>query len=290
VTIPNPFDLSGPEFLVFYALLAVVVLGAAQLLGRGSAASAEVPHISTDDPHLVAYLRGGPNEALRIGVASLVDRNLLRLDKKAKRGFEIVARRGSDAVARRPVEKAILRHFAKAAAPESVFKDRDVVDKTEDYGTELEQRGLLLDGPGRAARRQRFLIAGGVLLAVAGLRLILALERGRTNVGFLIVEGILVVLLGLWLLGWSTRTALGDRALADLRELFRGLRDRAGTLRPGGATNEVALVAAVFGLAALPSDPYADLRGAYARSTRKTSGGWAASCGSIGGGGSSCGG
>ena len=72
----NPFDLSGPEFLVFYLSLAAVVIGALVLWRRASE-SAGAPKIDLADPYLIAYLRGGENEALRVALVSLIDRGLL---------------------------------------------------------------------------------------------------------------------------------------------------------------------------------------------------------------------
>jgi hypothetical protein len=41
--------------------------------------------------------------------------------------------------------------------------------------------------------------------------------------------------------------------MADLNQLFKRLKGRAYTLSAGGKTNEAALLAAVFGLSALPA-------------------------------------
>src|SRR6185436_11482472 len=85
--------------------------------------------------------------------------------------------------------------------------------------------------------------------------------------------------------GRPFRTARGDALLADLRTLFRRLKDRAGSLRAGGATADAALLAAVFGLSALPASGFAYAKRLYPRAA--TSSGSSCSSTSCG---SSCGG
>jgi hypothetical protein len=64
----NPFDLPGPEFLVFYIVLAALTL-AALVLHRRAAESAGSP-VTLSHPYQVAYLRGGWREALSVAVRS----------------------------------------------------------------------------------------------------------------------------------------------------------------------------------------------------------------------------
>jgi hypothetical protein len=48
------------------------------------------------------------------------------------------------------------------------------------------------------------------------------------------------------------RTLAGEAMLADLRRLFAALQDRAGSIGTPSEAQELALVAAVFGIGALP--------------------------------------
>ena len=75
-----PFDLPGPEFLVVYLIVGAIVI-TAMLLLRHSAETAG-PKISLTDPYLVAFLRGGQNETLRVATVSLIDRGILKADGK----------------------------------------------------------------------------------------------------------------------------------------------------------------------------------------------------------------
>jgi hypothetical protein len=75
----NPFELPGPQFLAFYAMLGAAVLFAVYVLKQGAEGGAPVRLPSTD-PYLIAYLRGGAYETVRLGVVVLVDRQLLDFD------------------------------------------------------------------------------------------------------------------------------------------------------------------------------------------------------------------
>ena len=75
----NPFDLPGPQFLVFYNALIVVATFVAYLLQKTilleRRASVRVSEVA--DPYAIAYLRGGVWEAWKVAVFSLMDRGLL---------------------------------------------------------------------------------------------------------------------------------------------------------------------------------------------------------------------
>ena len=94
------------------------------------------------------------------------------------------------------------------------------------------------------------------LVGLAGAKIWVALGRGKTNIGFLVILGVILVIAAI-ASSRAFRTARGNALIKDLRTLFRRLKDRAGSLRPGGATSEAALLAAVFGLGALPASGFA---------------------------------
>ena len=66
----NPFDLSGPEFLVFYICVALMVIIALKLAideAEGGAPRA----LPLSDPYQIAWLRGGTPEAARIAASGM---------------------------------------------------------------------------------------------------------------------------------------------------------------------------------------------------------------------------
>ena len=83
----------------------------------------------------------------------------------------------------------------------------------------------------------------------------MALQRGHSNVFFLILltgRGLIAA----YVIFNRRRTYAGDRALSDQQTLFERLRNRVNRLAADGATDEAVLVAAAFGLAALPTNAY----------------------------------
>ena len=75
----NPFAWSGPEFLGFYLVLSIVVVGACFLRTRVLSGRRSAPPLTrlTSDPYGIAVLRGGAEEAVRMAIFNLVDRGIL---------------------------------------------------------------------------------------------------------------------------------------------------------------------------------------------------------------------
>jgi hypothetical protein len=96
------------------------------------------------------------------------------------------------------------------------------------------------------------------------------------------------------MIGNPYRTSLGEAHLAGIRGLFADLRRRADSIQPGGGTAELAWLAAVFGLGAVPASAFPFVREFRAkREVSSGSGCGTSGCGSGGcggGGGGGCGG
>jgi uncharacterized protein (TIGR04222 family) len=283
----NPLDWSGPEFLLFYTLAGATALVLLRLFARTGEAPGST--VSLDDPYQIAYLRGGPHEATRLAVVSLVDRGLLEPSGERLRCASGVTPRD----VRRPLEKALVKLFGRERAAAVAYTDADTYAAAELLRGDLERRGLLPDPSERAARRVKLAVAVSLLWIVAAAKLVVALSRGRHNFVFLIMLAALFGVIA-WRIHSPRRTRAGDAQLADLRTLMRGLRERAALLVPGGATAELVLLAAVFGLTAVPAARFPFATTLFPKATRGDSGSSSsgsacgASCGSSCG--SSCGG
>ena len=281
----NVFDLPGPEFLQFYvAFGAIVGVAACAFLWAASRGGGRLPPLLSD-PFQIAWLRGGPLEAARIAVVSLVDRGLLQVT-----GSRMTATshrpRGLH-----PIESAVLANCShtsgNAAKVLSAVAVRAACRKTAEP---LIRLGL---APSDEAQRQRMLVAAlaGLLVVVVGLvKLVVAIQRGRSNVGFLIVLIIVAAAFFFWLSRPRWRTGRGKRMLADLRRL---MSSRRAGIRGKPKTSEIMLFAAAFGLTGLAG--YSQLQAAYAGTRPQSSGSscGSSSCGSSSsgcGGGGGCGG
>ena len=281
----NVFDLPGPEFLQFYIAFSVAIgLAAWVFLWAVSRGGGRLPPLLTD-PFQIAWLRGGPLEAARIAVVSLVDRGLLQV--AAARMTATSQRPGG----LHPIESAVLANcFNTGGDAAKVMSAASVRAACRAASQPLIRQGL---APSDEAQRQRVGVAALAGLAVVGVglaKLVLAIQRGRSSVGFLIVLMLVAAAFFFWV-GWPRwRTGQGKRMLADLRRLLSG---RKSGIRGKPKTSELMLFAAAFGLTGLAG--YAELQQAYAGTRPQTSGlsCGSSSCGSSSsgcGGGGGCGG
>jgi uncharacterized protein (TIGR04222 family) len=282
----NPFDLSGPSFLVFYLAVAVFVVVAVKLAideAEGGAPRA----LPLNDPYHIALLRGGTPEAARIAVLSLTDRGLLAVS-----GDNLVNLSSGQSFVREPIEQAILARCAQSGTPATaVLADPGVERACAPYRAQLERLQMMPDAAMRTARYRWFAVAAAMLLGVSLIKIVIAFGRGRYNVEFLIILTA-IALWAVWRLVRRPRTQLGARMLKDLRRLFSALRQRAATIRPSAMTSDTMLLAAVFGISALPATGFGNLLRVYKKAA-SSGGSCGSSCGSGcggGGGGGGCGG
>lgn len=276
----NPFDLSGPEFLAFYIGFAVLVIVGSVVLRR-KVESGPTPRIDLSDPLLIAFLRGGHSEAMRVAAVSLIDRGLLLC---VGTRLETATHARSEQV-RRPIEKALLEKFASSGEAASMFGDSKLKSTLDHYEETLKKVGLL---PDAFITEVRWWIFGGALLLLGGVgiaKLSVALAQGRPNVCFLIVLVIVAIVIAAKK-SFPRLTETGKALLEDVRNLYSELKDRAAFLQPGGATIEPMMLAAVYGVGALRGDGFYYTQTLFPRAQQSTSAG--SSCGSACG--TSCGG
>ena len=201
------------------------------------------------DPYVIAYLRGGAVEAIRLGVAVLVDRQLLAIGE----GDAVVLREGvTPDHGSNDLERAILEQCTTEQHPRDLAVSQRLQEVARrSYEPMLRQMNLLA-GPEVLARRGRNVaIAIVVLVVVAAIKLAIGLSRNRP-VSFLVISAIVFVALTM-VVTRGRRTVRGDRLLGDLTSLFDALRERASELRPYTSTSELALLMAVFGFGAVPA-------------------------------------
>jgi uncharacterized protein (TIGR04222 family) len=270
----NPFDYTGPEFLVFDLGLALLVI-IGLVLTRRYSESAAAPKIDLSDPYLIAYLRGGEPETLRVATFSLIDRGLLLVEENSLKRAE---KASPDAV-RRPIEKLLLEKFRVPQEAISIYDDTALKNACQPYEQALRAARLLPDESVNQARMIRLVIACFVLSAVALVKIVIALDRGRTNIGFLVALMIAANLIAV-AISFPRLTEAGKAMIADVQNLYSGLKDRAFLLQPGGATIEPMMLAAAFGVAALPGTGFSYTKTLFPRAAASASSSCASTCGS----------
>lgn len=278
----NPFDWYGPEFLLFYIFFSVLVIGGMVWL-RNRNEEGPVPRLELADPYLIAYLRGGANEVSRVAIVSLVDRKLLQAD-----GSQLATRKkvSADSV-RHPIEKALIENFSSAGEASSIFTSYSCEKACEPYRESLENAGLLPNRAIRTSRQLLLIITIALLVGVALIKISIGVSRERP-VTFLVI--LMVIAVVVTFIIWSPRlTARGKAALEDIQSLYSGLKNRALSLRAGGATAEAVMLAAVFGIAALEADAFAFTKTLFPKAVASSGGSCGSSCGSSCSSSSSCG-
>jgi hypothetical protein len=129
----------------------------------------------------------------------------------------------------------------------------------------------------KAARTSLYMAGAAVLLFFAVTKIVIALLRGRSNVMFLIVL-CAIALIALASAVFQRRTARGDVFMREVENLFRSLKLRAPQIQGGGATTELAMLTAVWGVSALPRERFAWASQLFPKSTAGDSS--SSSCGS----------
>lgn len=294
----DPFvgAMSGPAFLGLYG--AVIGVAFAWVRWRvwatertQEAAVPDPPEIW--DPVDLAFLRGDANEVLRVVAVELVQRGYLEVRQSKVLGMVTSQRlaqtdRPPAVEHLGPLRRRVFDFFARPRVSAALFRDPALGGWVRGHCQDAERglrEQLLLTPPevGRVRRRSAF-FATAVVLGLGGYRLAVAWANGRTNVGFLILLGILGVAL---VTAGSNPGRLSRRGRAyvqRLQERYQGLRSRLRNLDQSVDDTGLVFAVALFGFAVLEGTPYAGL----ATSFRQASSG--AGCGGGGGCGGGCGG
>lgn len=284
----NPITWSGPEFLLFYFVVGVITLWLLRkfLMQKNENLLINASDLAKD-AYKVAYLNGGKSAAVAVATVSLHDRGLLTLDD------EILKTTREEFIhsAQRPLEKALLRYYLVPNKVNLLLNYSFVNAACDIYKQELQAEGLLVNSSYRLQRAIPCLVATIFLVGVSYLKISYAHAHGHYNTNFLLILTI-IFLLTIVVFFLKRLTADGYQLLSNLRSLFVLLKNRASSLQAGGETNEVALVAAVYGLTALSVSQFPLIRQFYPAgsgdSGSSSSGDSGSSCGSSCGGG--CGG
>lgn len=290
----NPFDWSGPWFLLAYLIFGLLVYySVRELLIRQELRNPHAQLSLADDPYRIAFLRGGALEAVKIAAIVLVDRGLLRADGPLLE----TASADSLRFASNDIERDVLRlYLGRQGHSKELAAQADMLPACRAYQQTLTQQELLV-GPPLLRRRERITWpAHYLLLTVAAVKAVIAISRQHYNLLFL---ALLLAIFLFMLRGLRTQATSwsAQRLLTDLRMLFGRLNQRASRLQAGSNSGDMALLAAIFGMGALPPSVYAYVAELYpvprqgtGRDSSSGSAGDSSSGGGDGGGGDGGGG
>jgi uncharacterized protein (TIGR04222 family) len=279
----NPFDLPGPQFLGFYIVLGLLLAGLLWIFRHHGEKTTTASAPELTDPYLVAYLRAGPAEVWRLATIRLIDRGLLRADDAT---ISVVAGANADNL-QNEVERATLEWFRRPQEAFSLIKESSSprMDRlVAPYEESLIKLGLLPNKYVREGKQMRFALAAGLLALIAIAKILIALDRGHRNLGFLVVLAVMS-LFALYKVAMPKYTLRGRAVLDDLEKLFSRLH-QPGAIKAGQSSAEVMWMAAVFGIGALA---FSHVEKMYPKAHAQSGSGCGSSCGSSCGGGG-CGG
>jgi uncharacterized protein (TIGR04222 family) len=295
----NPFDLRGPPFLAFYTFLGAVSFGL-MILRRRLMEPGGTVEGRLADPGEIAYLRGGPREAVAVSVLSLLERGALKSVSDCVVGSGLLPEG-----ALTPLDDAVHRSTIEPRRVFGLVDDARVAPELDRLRGSLEEKGLLPDAVQKGARWISAIVAIGLMGGVAAMKVNVALARGKHNVGFLIALWVVFTALLLWKAS-PFRTPRGNRTLADLESLLAHVKRRPPRAKDAAdaayATPDLLMLAAVYGMTSLPWSvrthhasviPQAAVPSSGSGTSSSCGAGGTSSCGSgssCGGGGGGCGG
>lgn len=288
----NPFDLTGPEFLLFYlawgvgGLLLAGWMRSSWLHKFESPAGAHrwIPgdYPQDSEAYAVALLRGGPQEAVRTLLARLVTG-----------GFAVAADgviqkipTGGAAPDLLPIErKALAALGGSQSVNDTLFSIETAVEpELRAMENDLERQGLVLSTEQKKALRNLQILALLLIVGLGVTKLAVAIAREKTNIVFLLILLALYTLAVALVLKPPRLAPAGRLYLEWLQESHEELKRRVAN----GSTGEISdltLAAALYSTTILPV--MADLNGWGTRRRREEGDGGAAA---IDGGGGSGGG
>lgn len=300
-------DMPGPRYLLVYGILVLLTIVLVRIRIRRLDPSLELdpptaPGKLKLSAHQIAYLRGGAPRVLAVVLYDLCRRGYLQILQAAERG-PMIGR--PDGVGQLGLLSDFERTvFGEIKIPRPVVdlgKDERLAALTEQHCAELEEplKDNLLMMPPECQREALGVgwAAAVCLLVLASYKIMVALAKGRQNVGFLFVLGITGAVAVLVAARLPRLTGQGKAYLDRLCLAFEDWPARiAGS--PEAVTDPAAVMAiALIGLPALagttmqaawqPLMPKAEVSGCGVGGCGGSSG---AGCGGGGCGGGGCGG
>src|SRR5262245_12537943 len=215
----NPFDLNGPQFLLFYGALGLVSYVFLRVYVTLRERQHPIPNLKMSDPFLIAFLRGSKNETIRIASMSLIDRGLLEIISGSWFSTPTLATAQPSNInlGKSRIERALLRLFIARQEAGAAFTNEDCKRACDSYRNELGEYRLVRTAEIVVERLVPVGVIAVLLLGVSGIKIAVALDRGRFNIEFLIALTVVIMYL-LGRLVWRHRTGLGDLVLSRSEE------------------------------------------------------------------------
>lgn len=281
-----PFDLAGPAFLQFYAVLVVGAFVAAFLLRR----RLRQPVMAVEKKEMLdgaeaAYLAGGPGRCFGAGVVGAVQRQLIEVRKGQVKRTAVAA----------PANLPLIERAICSGAQLDGSKLRRVRGYARDairlvHGGLVEQ-GLVVDDAFAWKARLWPALVMAVVLIVGAVKYHGGRDLGRPVGWLMVLMAIVTIAMLVFLFRRPRLSRRGERALANLRGDYASL-EAVGQkeLRGNDAALLLPMAVGLFGASALQGTPLFGLEQELGPLLEKRDPGVSSACSSGCGGGGSCGG
>src|SRR5688572_7841952 len=207
----NPLtQLTGPEFLLVFAVLIVAVAAFGWYRRRDQDKSRALPRLEPPnqvDPYQIAYLRAGANELARVLIVGLLERKYFQITKRNTNWWssfvadQVIERAPGhpDTADLSPIERDTFKWFETSRTAQEVFGSKRgrvgadlptaLLIHTARYEQSLQSQQLLASEELRSEARWNISLGIAVVAMIGLARLFIGISRGRP-VGFLVLMGI----------------------------------------------------------------------------------------------------
>src|SRR5215471_2726805 len=270
-------DLHGPSFLLVYGAIALVIITVAYWIVRSREIDARDPPPVPNafNPYEIAYLRGGKNEVIRTALYALYQYGLVEvIPKKWLQSPKLVGRANGVTKNLTELEERVLRSMHQPLEASDLFQHaqlgRDVEQLCAPLRKNLESGELLRPADFKLTALRTALLAGSILVGLSLYKVLIAVNKGLPNIGFLILLTLLSLIL-LWIVVGRFATArISDRGKAYLKRLqvaYANLRGSAAARTDQAPRSDMApiMLISLFGLGVLSGTSDAEFANLFAR-------------------------
>lgn len=300
----NPIaDMYGPDFLFLYSCVIVATLVGCRWRLRSIDPTADLtplPLGANPDPYEIAYLRAGENEVARVAIFDLIQRGYVQVteNKKWWGGTEQRLARAPDHPDPRHLStmgQKLFGFFSSSCTAADIFQSHsqspDLKGLCGDYERKLQEQQMLCPPEVGTAAWRVGSVGALIILFLGAYKLMVALAKGRHNVGFLILMGFVSLFFLVFVCRPPRLSRLGKDYLKRIQGVFDRLKPTAATA--GVTDTTLLLLVSLFGVSVLADTSYAYFNKMFRQSGGSYSdlgGGCGGGCGGGGCGGGGCGG
>lgn len=308
----NPVaDMYGPHFLILYGsvIIATLMVCWSSINLRDPTKNLSPPLVPANpDPYEIAYLQGGENQLIRVIILNLIQRQYLQVTKTPRLSSQSKTELGLAKASKppdprhlSPMERKVFEGFTSFHSAHEIFQSplpAYVKSHCTGYDQKFQNEKLFYPVEVKEKATRASLIGALVIIGLGGYKFCVALAKGHTNVGFLIIMGIVGLVLLFKICRPPRLSSRGKVYLERLQRAFEKLKERISAATTEVADQTFLLLVGLFGVGVLAGTAYDYYQEMFQRRT-SSAGIWnwgfgscsscGSACGSCGGGGG-CGG